>query len=132
MIFVRPQICKTRPNLAQIIGQVKVLVVRNVAIQSRAMEEGVPYQTFFASVIHKYVSGRLIEKPSRLTTRRLTGKTAKILEKFAATHSFDGPQRSLQLYEKWRGSILGPGDAVVQVVVAAVSERVDNPTGCWF
>lgn len=38
-------------------------------IQARAAEEGVPYQTLIASVLHKYVSGRLQEKPSRLTTR---------------------------------------------------------------
>ena len=33
-------------------------------IQARAMEEGIPYQTFIASVLHKYVAGRLIEKRS--------------------------------------------------------------------
>ncbi len=38
-------------------------------IQARAAEEGVPYQTLIASVLHKFVSGRLQEKPSRLTTR---------------------------------------------------------------
>lgn len=38
-------------------------------IQARAAEEGVPYQTLIASVLHKYVSGRLEEKPSRLTKR---------------------------------------------------------------
>jgi predicted DNA binding CopG/RHH family protein len=37
-------------------------------IQARAYEEGVPYQTLIASVLHKYVSGRLQEKRSRLTT----------------------------------------------------------------
>ena len=37
-------------------------------IQARAYEEGVPYQTLIASVLHKYVSGRLREKwPQRLT-----------------------------------------------------------------
>lgn len=36
-------------------------------IQARAYEEGVPYQTLIASVLHKYVSGRLIDKRSRLT-----------------------------------------------------------------
>ncbi len=36
-------------------------------IQARAMEEGVPYQTLIASVLHKYVSGRLRETKSRLT-----------------------------------------------------------------
>jgi predicted DNA binding CopG/RHH family protein len=30
--------------------------------QEKAVEEGIPYQTLMASVIHKYVSGRLIEK----------------------------------------------------------------------
>ena len=38
-------------------------------IQARALEEGIPYQTFIASVLHKYASGRLVEKPSSLTTR---------------------------------------------------------------
>lgn|SRR3990172_6233010 len=38
-------------------------------IQARAAEEGVPYQTLIASVLHKFVSGRLVEKPSRLTRR---------------------------------------------------------------
>ena len=28
----------------------------------RASEEGIPYQTFLSSVIHKYLSGRLVEK----------------------------------------------------------------------
>ena len=29
---------------------------------ARAREEGIPYQTLLSSVIHKYLSGRLIEK----------------------------------------------------------------------
>lgn len=29
------------------------------ALQKRALEEGLPYQTLIASVLHKYVSGRL-------------------------------------------------------------------------
>ncbi|OAI17304.1 hypothetical protein A1507_10995 [Methylomonas koyamae] len=37
-------------------------------IQARALEEGIPYQTLIASVLHKYVSGRLTEKPSNLNT----------------------------------------------------------------
>lgn len=32
-------------------------------IQTRALEEGVPYQTLIASVLHKYVTGRLAEAP---------------------------------------------------------------------
>ncbi|MDD2367194.1 MAG: hypothetical protein PHN84_13615 [Desulfuromonadaceae bacterium] len=40
-----------------------------IDIQARALEDGVPYQTLIASVLHKYVTGRLSEKPSRLTNR---------------------------------------------------------------
>src|SRR5674476_904061 len=36
-------------------------------IQARALEEGMPYQTLIASVLHKFVAGRLIEPPSRLS-----------------------------------------------------------------
>ena len=35
-------------------------------IQVKAMQEGMPYQTLIASVLHKYVTGRLAEK-SHLT-----------------------------------------------------------------
>ena len=31
-------------------------------IQVKALEEGMPYQTLIASVLHKYVSGRFVEK----------------------------------------------------------------------
>ena len=30
-------------------------------IQVKALEEGMPYQTLIASILHKYVTGRLIE-----------------------------------------------------------------------
>jgi len=32
------------------------------AIQKRALEEGLPYQTLISSLLHKYASGRLVEK----------------------------------------------------------------------
>lgn len=38
-------------------------------IQARALEEGMPYQTLIASVLHKFVSGRLVEPASNLTPR---------------------------------------------------------------
>lgn len=41
-------------------------------IQARALEEGMPYQTLIASVLHKFVSGRLVESspsPARHSTR---------------------------------------------------------------
>lgn len=33
-----------------------------VAIQKRAIEEGIPYQTLIVSILHKYVAGRLVER----------------------------------------------------------------------
>jgi predicted DNA binding CopG/RHH family protein len=32
------------------------------ALQKRALQEGIPYQTLVASILHKYVSGRLRER----------------------------------------------------------------------
>jgi len=42
-----------------------------VAIQRRALEEGMPYQTLVASILHKYVSGSLYD----VTANRSTPKT---------------------------------------------------------
>ena len=49
-------------------------------IQVKALEEGVPYQTLIASVLHKYVTGRLAERrapapkraPGHVPKRRTT------------------------------------------------------------
>lgn len=38
-------------------------------LQARAAEEGVPYQTLMASVLHKFVSGRLVEAQGPVTAR---------------------------------------------------------------
>ena len=32
------------------------------SLQARALEEGVPYQTFAASLLHKFVSGHLVSQ----------------------------------------------------------------------
>jgi len=32
------------------------------ALQKRALEEGIPYQTLISSVLHKYINGRLVEQ----------------------------------------------------------------------
>ena len=32
------------------------------AIKSKAMEQGIPYQTLIASILHKYASGQVVEK----------------------------------------------------------------------
>ena len=49
-------------------------------IQVKALEEGVPYQTLIASVLHKYVTGRLADRPSPVA-----GATHKPAEKRRAT-----------------------------------------------
>jgi predicted DNA binding CopG/RHH family protein len=47
-------------------------------IQAKALAEGMPYQTLIASVLHKYVSGKLAEKKSPATNarRRLTSRSS--------------------------------------------------------
>ena len=35
-----------------------------IKIQQRALQEGLPYQTLMASVLHKFISGRFTEKLS--------------------------------------------------------------------
>ena len=42
-------------------------------IQARAVEEGVPYQTLISSVLHKFLTGRFVERRSRLTARSSGG-----------------------------------------------------------
>ena len=47
-------------------------------IQVKAMEEGMPYQTLIASVLHKYVSGRLAEREDAAHALPATGpKTSR-------------------------------------------------------
>lgn len=48
-------------------------------IQVKALEEGVPYQTLIASVLHKYVTGRLLDK-----SQRITGRSTRASRKRAA------------------------------------------------
>ena len=45
-------------------------------LQAKAAAEGLPYQTLMASVLHKYVSGRLVEGPARKTLRS-SGRAVK-------------------------------------------------------
>ena len=44
-------------------------------LQAKAAEEGVPYQTLMASVLHKFVSGRLVDTQNRITPR--SSRTAR-------------------------------------------------------
>jgi predicted DNA binding CopG/RHH family protein len=45
-------------------------------IQTKALEEGLPYQTLIASVLHKYVTGRLAERGGESKKPRLAQKPA--------------------------------------------------------
>ena len=45
-------------------------------IQVKALEEGIPYQTLIASVLHKYVTGRLAE-PINSAVKRTSGRVPK-------------------------------------------------------
>jgi len=45
-------------------------------IQAKALEEGVPYQTLIASVLHKYVTGRLAER-SAPSGKQASSRTPK-------------------------------------------------------
>ena len=47
-------------------------------LQAKAAEEGVPYQTLMASVLHKFVAGRLVDTQMPITTRskRTRAKTS--------------------------------------------------------
>lgn len=42
-------------------------------IQVKALKEGIPYQTLIASVLHKYVTGRLAECPAPSIEQTPTG-----------------------------------------------------------
>jgi predicted DNA binding CopG/RHH family protein len=40
------------------------ITARDLAhLQKAALEEGLPYQTFISSILHKYIAGRLVERP---------------------------------------------------------------------
>lgn len=38
-----------------------------VHLQKAAIEEGLPYQTLIASILNKYITGRLVERPRSTT-----------------------------------------------------------------
>ena len=39
------------------------------AIQTKAIEEGIPYQTLISSILHKYATGLLVERQKEGNTR---------------------------------------------------------------
>ena len=56
---------------------IRVSSVDLLDIQARALEEGMPYQTLIANVLHKYVTGKLAEREfsSSFTQHRLRGRS---------------------------------------------------------
>jgi len=46
-------------------------------IQAKAAEEAIPYQTLMSSVLHKYVTGRLVEPQTSRPTPRSSGTRQK-------------------------------------------------------
>ena len=48
---------------------IRISAIDLEGLQAKAAAEGLPYQTLMASVLHKYVSGRLVEGPTRITLR---------------------------------------------------------------
>ncbi|MCL2793398.1 MAG: CopG family antitoxin [Spirochaetaceae bacterium] len=40
-------------------------------VKQRASEEGIPYQTLISSIIHKYVTGKLVDEKSVLKSMEL-------------------------------------------------------------
>lgn len=46
-----------------------------LAVKEIALEEGIPYQTLMSSILHKYVTGRLVERP------RVTAAELALMEK---------------------------------------------------
>lgn len=39
------------------------------SVQRKALEEGIPYQTLISSLIHRYISGKLVEKDKILVKK---------------------------------------------------------------
>lgn len=46
-------------------------------IQIKALEEGMPYQTLIASILHKYVTGRLAEREVIPSDPKVAAKPSK-------------------------------------------------------
>ena len=47
---------------------IRISAIDLEGLQAKAAAEGLPYQTLMASVLHKYVSGRLVDGPTHSST----------------------------------------------------------------
>ena len=84
---------KSVPNLKEEIGRIAASATSSLAkdkrinirisshdlegLQMKAAEEGLPYQTLISSILHKYVSGRLVD--SSLNQKPKTSQRVKNL-----------------------------------------------------
>ena len=48
---------------------IRISAIYLEGLQAKATAEGLPYQTLMASVLHKYVSGRLVDGSARVIAR---------------------------------------------------------------
>ena len=52
------------PGVIQTLREAARATGQKDSIRTRALQEGVPYQTLISSVLHKYVSGNLQDQPT--------------------------------------------------------------------
>ena len=43
-------------------------------VKQRSAEEGIPYQTLISSIIHKYITGKLVDEKAILKSMELLGR----------------------------------------------------------
>lgn len=52
---------------------IRISAIDLEGLQAKAAAEGLPYQTLMASVLHKYVSGRLVDGPALVVVGKSAG-----------------------------------------------------------
>ena len=70
---------------------IRISAIDLEGLQAKAAAEGLPYQTLMASVLHKYVSGRLVEGSARITLRsggRVIKRRAVLLQRLASQERY--------------------------------------------
>jgi len=67
-----------------------------VKLQVRALEEGLPHQTFISSILHKFVTGRLVDVAASSLAASLSSEVARACrgwsyqEQVAHRHTWTG------------------------------------------
>jgi len=56
--------CENRNIIVYITASTRIAKKDLNALKVKAVKEGLPYQTLVPSILHKYLSGRLVEKRS--------------------------------------------------------------------